>query len=116
MKHRFLPYNYARTIYQRLQNLHQGNLTVGEYATEFFILLTQNEINENDEQSVSQFIGGLQPQFQNSLNLFDLITVSEAHQRALLIERQNWTDFVPWKQPTGPIRGSATAPATNNIN
>ena len=37
----------------------------------------------------SRFIGGLCPQFQNILNLFDPENVPEAHQRALLIERQH---------------------------
>jgi hypothetical protein len=36
---------------------------------------------------VSQYIGGLQPQIQDTLNLFDPNTVSEAYQRALLIEK-----------------------------
>lgn len=86
MKRSFLPYNYVRTIYQCLQNLCQGSQTVDDYATEFFLLLTRNEINEIVEQSVSCFIKGLHPQFHNILNLFNPATISEAHQRALLIE------------------------------
>ena len=58
---------------------------MGEYGIEFFLLLTQNKIKETDEQLVSQFIDSLRPQFQNILNLFDPITIYEAHQRALLI-------------------------------
>ena len=58
---------------------------MGESGIEFFLLLTQNKIKETDEQLVSQFIDSLRPQFQNILNLFDPITIYEAHQRALLI-------------------------------
>lgn len=33
MRKAFLPYNYARTMYTKLQNLRQGTKTVDEYAT-----------------------------------------------------------------------------------
>ena len=89
---------------------------MGEYGIEFFLLLTQNKIKETDEQLVSQFIDSLRPQFQNILNLFDPITIYEAHQRALLIQRQNQISTVPWNQPTALIRAPATAPTTNTIN
>lgn len=92
----FLPYNYERTMYQRFQNLRQGNRSVDEYASEFFLLLTRTEITETDTQLVSRFIGGLRVQFQNIMNLFDPLTVSEAHQRALLIERQNAPGTYAW--------------------
>lgn len=32
----FLPYNYDQLMFQKLQNLRQGNRTVEEYATDFF--------------------------------------------------------------------------------
>ena len=40
----FLPYNYQRLMYQRLQNLRQGMCTVEDYTTEFYQLLARNEI------------------------------------------------------------------------
>ena len=36
---------------------------------------------------VSRYIEGMRQQFQDMLNLFDLISVSEAHQRALHLEK-----------------------------
>lgn len=43
---------------------------------------------ESEDQMVARYIGGLTIHFQDSLNLFDPTTISEAHQRALQLERQ----------------------------
>ncbi|KAK0601177.1 hypothetical protein LWI29_021945 [Acer saccharum] len=37
---------------------------------------------------VSRYIGGTRPQFQDVLNLFDIVTVSGAYQRAVQLEKQ----------------------------
>lgn len=47
LRQTFLPHNYERTMYTRLQNLRQGSRTVDEYAEEFALLLTRNEINDS---------------------------------------------------------------------
>jgi hypothetical protein len=39
------------------------------------------------DQLVSKYIGGLQQKIQDSLNIFDPVNVSAAHQRALLLEK-----------------------------
>ncbi|KAF8049532.1 hypothetical protein N665_2185s0001 [Sinapis alba] len=68
LRQTFLPHNYERTMYTKLQNLRQGNRSVDEYAEEFSLLLTRNEINDSQIQLVSRFIGGLRPQLQNSMD------------------------------------------------
>ncbi|OAO89346.1 hypothetical protein AXX17_ATUG01780 [Arabidopsis thaliana] len=40
----FLPHNYDRTMYNRLQNLRQGSRSGDEYAEKFYLLCTRNEI------------------------------------------------------------------------
>lgn len=88
MRDEFLPFNYARTLYQKLQHLRQGNRTVDAYTEEFYQLLVRTDIHESVDQLVSRYIGGLRPNFQDVLNLFAPFTVSEAHQRAILLEQQ----------------------------
>ncbi|EOA34176.1 hypothetical protein CARUB_v10021678mg, partial [Capsella rubella] len=78
LKHSFLPQNYDRTIYRRLQNLRQGGRSVDEYADEFYLLITRNEI----------FDRGLRPQIQNALMQFDPTTIAEAQRRAVAFEQQ----------------------------
>ena len=59
MRSAFLPYNYTRTLYQRLQNLRQGNQSVDEYTTEFYQLVSRDVIAEDEELQVARYIGGL---------------------------------------------------------
>lgn len=76
LRKEFLPYQYDRTLYQRFQNLRQGSNTL-----------------------VSRYIGGLRLPFQDVLNMLSPASVSEAHQRAVLLEtqmtRRSSTPFLP---------------------
>lgn len=106
----FLPYNYDQLMFQRLQHLRQGSRTVEDYATEFFLLLNRIKLHDSDRQLVARFIGGLRQQVQHTLNLFNPLTLSEAHQQALTVEAQNKTSST-WnstRQRSLPI--SATTP------
>jgi hypothetical protein len=74
-------------MYQRLQNLSQDSKTVDEYTEEFYKYLTRVDLVETNDQLVSRYIGGLQQNIQDPLNLFDPVNVYVAHQRALLLEK-----------------------------
>ena len=54
-----------------------------DYATEFYQLISRNEVHETEDQLVARYIGGLRVQIQEIVNLFNPISVSAAHQRAL---------------------------------
>lgn len=94
LRQTFLPHNYERSIYTRLQSLRQGSRSVDEYAEEFSSLLTRTEIHDSQVQLVSHFIGGLRQQLQTAMAQFDPTTVGEAHRRAATFEQQsrssNW--------------------------
>ncbi|KAJ9542127.1 hypothetical protein OSB04_028633 [Centaurea solstitialis] len=85
----FLPHNFQRVMYQRLQNLKQGARSVDDYTTELFKLIARNDIQESEAHLLSRYIGGLRGQIMDSVNLFDPMTISEAHQRALAFEKQS---------------------------
>ncbi|XP_013588872.1 uncharacterized protein LOC106363133 [Brassica napus] len=132
MRRAFLPYNYERTLYNKLQTLRQGSRSVDEYATDFFLMVARTILAETEEQLVSRFIGGLRFQIQTALQQFNPTTVSEAHQRALAMElqfRSSWnsgtnrarngsqssdsTTATDATQPRLSSTRSAEAPATN---
>ncbi|GJW82985.1 reverse transcriptase domain-containing protein [Tanacetum coccineum] len=62
MRANFIPHNYQRQM---------------------------NDIKETEDQHVSQYIGGLRVQIMDYVNMFDLMTLSDAYQRALAFEKQN---------------------------
>ncbi|XP_009106784.1 uncharacterized protein LOC103832518 [Brassica rapa] len=119
LKKTFLPYNYEHLMFQKLQHLRQGNRTVEEYATEFFLLLNRIDLHDSEHQIVARFIGGLRQQIQHTLNLFNPLTIAEAHQQALTVEAQNKTTSSPWsanrQQRSSPTTNAATA-ATLPVN
>ncbi|KAB5511953.1 hypothetical protein DKX38_028981 [Salix brachista] len=80
--------HYTRTLYQRLQNLRQGSRSVDDYTTEFYELVSRDAIAEDKESRVARYIGGLRIQFQDVLNMFEILSVSDAHQRAVQLDRQ----------------------------
>lgn len=94
MRRGFLPFNYERTLYNKLQNLRQGARSVDEYATDFFFMTSRMTDGETQQKLISRFIGGLRSQLQVALAQFNPTTVSEAHQRAISMElqlRSSWT-------------------------
>ena len=80
MRVTFLPYNYQRLMYQRLQNLKQGFRTVDDYTTEFYQFIPIKKIQKMEDQLVSRYTGGLKLQIQDIVNMFDPVNVFAAHQ------------------------------------
>ncbi|GER25966.1 mutant gag-pol polyprotein [Striga asiatica] len=94
-----------------------GSRSVDEYTEEFYLLLTCVDVREMSEQLLSRYVGGLRGPIQDMLNLFVPDSVSDAHQRALLVEHQqaqktgsSWPPLV--KGITG---NGASTPATSTV-
>ncbi|XP_026420700.1 uncharacterized protein LOC113316766 [Papaver somniferum] len=96
LKKTFLPYNYDQLMFQRLHTIRQGNRSVADYSTEFFLLLNRVDIQDSERQLVARFTAGLRQQIQHTINLFHPSTLSEAHQQALTIEAQTKLSFSSW--------------------
>ena len=88
MKSHFLPFGYTQTLYQRLHSLKQGARSVDDYTEEFYNLIARNNLFEIEEQLVARYLEGLKQSLQDALSLHSLWIVSEAYQRALVVEKQ----------------------------
>ncbi|CAA0819977.1 F-box associated ubiquitination effector family protein, partial [Striga hermonthica] len=84
----FVPFNYDSLVYQKLQNLRQGTRSVNEYTMEFHRLLTRVDLREMKNQLVSRYVRGLRAGIRDMLNMFLPDSVSDAHQRVVLVEVQ----------------------------
>ena len=58
-----------------------------DYTTDFYQLIARNEIQEMEDQLVSRYIRGLKLQIQDTVNMFDPVNMSAAHQRALMVKK-----------------------------
>jgi len=59
MQHRFVPRNYRRSLYDKLQNLKQGTSSVDEYYKEMELIMQRAKVREEPEQTMQRFLSGL---------------------------------------------------------
>ena len=64
MRDRFVPPNYVRSLYDKLQNLRQGTMTVDEYYKEMELILQRARVREEAEQTMQRFLSGLHTKFE----------------------------------------------------
>ena len=107
MRNQFLPFNYTQDLYKNLHNLRQHG-TVDEYTEKFYQLVARVDINETKEQMVARYLSGLKLPIQESLSLHSIWTVSEAYNRALMVEKQFSRRSFAQSQPFGETKPNGT--------
>jgi hypothetical protein len=132
LQEHFLPFNYTQSLYKSLLNLKQ-NGSVEEYAESFYQLIARVDLNESEEQLVDRFLSGLKEPIQDILCLHTCWTVSEAFNRALLIEKQQarmnrsypftsriggttCTFTESWSQPTKKVDTDSNITSSSNAS
>ncbi|XP_010546474.1 PREDICTED: uncharacterized protein LOC104818554 [Tarenaya hassleriana] len=65
MKRRFVPNHYNREVHQKLRRLVQGSRSVEEYYKEMEMLMIRTNIEEDREETMERFIGGLNQEIQD---------------------------------------------------
>ena len=59
MRKRFVPSYYYRELYQKLQNLRQGNKSVDEYYKEIEVMMIRANVEEDREATMARFLADL---------------------------------------------------------
>ncbi|VFQ83159.1 unnamed protein product [Cuscuta campestris] len=88
LKKKFLPENYIRENFSKLQHLRQGSRSVEEYNREFEELLLRCDLQEDYSQTFVRYLFGLNVQIANTVELQDYHTLDDLTKLALKVESQ----------------------------
>ena len=69
MHHRFVPEYYTRSLYQRLQRLQQGSMTVDAYYKEMELLMIRAGVTEDEDATMARFLNGLSWDIQDRVDM-----------------------------------------------
>jgi cysteinyl-tRNA synthetase len=89
MRIRFVPKHYRRDLFDKLQNLRQGSLSVEEYYKEMEKAMIRANVYEDEEQTIARFMAGLHRniqcivEFQPYQCLIDLVHQATKAERQL---------------------------------
>ncbi|XP_040971345.1 uncharacterized protein, partial [Gossypium hirsutum] len=101
MRKRFVPSYYHRELYQRLQNLTQGNRTVEDYYKDMKIAMIRADVEEDREATMARFLAGLNRDIANIVELQHYVEVMDMVHMAIKVEKQ--------LKRKGPMRTYPTA-------
>ena len=85
---RFIPVSYKRDLRKKLQRLEQGDMSVQEYFAELQKVMICCGIEEDPEDKVCHFYGGLICEIQNIIYYKDFNTTNQLFQLAMLTEKR----------------------------
>ena len=88
MRKRFVPTYYYRELYNKLQNLRQGNRGVEEYYKEMEVSMARENIEEDREATMARFLAGLNREIQNVVELQHYVELEDMVHMAIKIENQ----------------------------
>ena len=88
MRDRFVPRNYIRTLYDQLQQLRQGTMSVDAYFQEMEMILQRARVREEPEQTMQRFLSGLQYKIKSIVRHLQYFDMNELLHHAREAEAQ----------------------------
>jgi hypothetical protein len=88
MLHSFVPAHYIRELNQKLQRLVQGDKSVEDYHKEMEMCMVRANTEEDKEVTMARFLGGLNKEIADTIELYKYDTFEEMLDVALKIEKQ----------------------------
>jgi len=72
----------------KLQRLHQRNLSVEEYWQQMMLYMIRTRINEENHTTISRFLSGLKPEIRNKVELLPYKDLNDLIQLSIKVEKQ----------------------------
>ncbi|XP_033139210.1 uncharacterized protein LOC117130508, partial [Brassica rapa] len=88
MRKRFVPSHYHRDLHQKLRLLTQGSKSVEEYFQEMELLMPRACVSEDSEATMARFLGGLNREIQDRVEMQHYLEIEEMLHKAILVEQQ----------------------------
>ncbi|KAL4302735.1 hypothetical protein GQ457_10G012240 [Hibiscus cannabinus] len=88
MRRRFIPTHYHRDLFNKLQNLTQGNRSVEDYYKEMEVAMIRANIDEDREATMARFLAGLDPNIAAIVELQHYVEIEDMVHMAMKVERQ----------------------------
>ncbi|KAA0042451.1 reverse transcriptase [Cucumis melo var. makuwa] len=88
MRKRFVPKHYERDLKTKLQSLRQGTKSVAEYYREMETLIGRERIQEDEEDTMSRFLGGLNQEIAHLVDRNPPYNMEDMYHYAIKIEAQ----------------------------
>ena len=88
MRQRFVPEHYRRDMYNKLQRLSQGNMSVDEYYKEMELLMIRTGTTEDPEATMARFFNGLNIEVQDRVEMVVYYNIQDLVHQAVRAEQQ----------------------------
>lgn len=88
MRKIFVPSHYHRELYFKLRTLSQGSKSVEEYYKEMETLMLRADIQEDREATMARFMGGLNRDIMDRLEVHHYVEMEELLHKAIIFEQQ----------------------------
>lgn len=88
MRLRFVPRHYHRELHLKLRKLTQGTRSVEDYYQELEVLLMRANIIEDKEATMSRYLGGLDRDIQDIVEMQHYNELEDMLHKAVLVEQQ----------------------------
>ncbi|XP_027351492.1 uncharacterized protein LOC113862615 [Abrus precatorius] len=115
---KFLPDHYYQDNFIKFHNLRQDSKIVEEYTREFELLMMKCDIQEKEEQTIARFLGGLNPEISQLVQLQQYWTLDDVIKLAIRVEKQlpKRSIFQPSssRSPFTPRKAQPSQPTATN--
>nr|KYP32246.1 hypothetical protein KK1_047114 [Cajanus cajan] len=89
LRRRHIPLYYTRELINKLQRLHQKNMTVEEYRQTMELYLMRAGIREEEDITIARFLSGLTFEIRDKVELLPYRDLNDLVQLCIKVEQQN---------------------------